>query len=221
MTLESTKKQPGVTNFLAIGHRLHVSACAEQSIEPQSGPRVSLLTLSGDATFALLYEENFDRIYRLIGRYGIPSADIEDVTQQVFGVALARRDELAQLENPRAWLCAVAARVVREHYRWRKVRRLRAWLVEHSWAGRAIHEGTPEASALSSEASERVHRVLEAMSTKLRDALVLTDLAELGTREAAEILAIPHNTLRSRHRLAREQFLRLWQANEAQAPRAP
>jgi RNA polymerase sigma factor (sigma-70 family) len=115
----------------------------------------------------------------------------------------------------------VAARVVREHYRWRKVRRLRAWIVEHSWAGRSIQEGTPETNALSSEASERVHRVLQAMSAKLRDALVLTDLEELGTREAAEILAIPHNTLRSRHRLAREQFLRLWQASESLAPREP
>lgn len=221
MSAEASKKNSWVTNSEASGHRLGVSAVAEQSVEAHSGPRISLRSLSADSTFSRLYEENFDRIYRLIGRYGIPSADLEDVTQQVFGVALARREELGDLENPRAWLCAVAARVVREHYRWRKVRRLRAWLVEHSWAGRSTQEGTPESSAMSSEASERVHSVLEAMSSKLRDALVLTDLEEFGTREAAEILEIPHNTLRSRHRLAREQFLRLWQASESQAQGEP
>ncbi|HEY3499072.1 MAG TPA: sigma factor-like helix-turn-helix DNA-binding protein, partial [Polyangiaceae bacterium] len=50
----------------------------------------------------------------------------------------------------------------------------------------------------------------ERMSAKLRDALVLVELEEQTPREAAAILGIPLNTLRSRLLLARRQFEQLF-----------
>jgi RNA polymerase sigma-70 factor (ECF subfamily) len=198
-----------------------VSVCADSSLDA-SEPALDERARGGvEGAFTRLYQQEFERVYRLLGRYGVAPGDVEDLAQQIFSVVFAHREELAELAHPRAWLGAITVRVVHEHYRWRKVRRLKAWVVEHSWAGRATDDLTPEREALRSEASERVRGVLERMSAKLRDALVLVELEELGTREAAEILAIPHNTLRSRQRLARAEFSRLWQQAEPEGKDPP
>lgn len=197
-----------------------MSVCVDSPTDASGpGARVGRSASSAEAAFSHLYAEQFDRVYGLLGRYGVAPADSEDLAQQVFSVAFAHQSELPRLENPRAWLTAIAVRVAHEHYRKRRVRRVKAWLVEHSWAARATDEVTPEREALKSEASTRVRGVLERMSEKLRDALVLVELEELGTREAAQILAIPHNTLRSRQRLARAEFERLWRVQERERER--
>ena len=87
---------------------------------------------------------------------------------------------------------------------------------DHSWAGSGIEERTPEHAALGDESLERLRTVLEQMSPKLRDTLVLVDLEELLPREAAEILGVPLNTVRSRRALARAEFRRLWQGFDPQ-----
>jgi RNA polymerase sigma factor (sigma-70 family) len=196
-----------------------VSVCADSPVDGRGSGAAALATDGAESAFTRLYAEYFDRVYRLLGRYGVTPADVEDLAQQVFSVAFAHERELEKLENPRAWLTAIAVRVAHEHYRRRRVRRLKAWLVELSWAARAEDEATPERAALQTETSTLVRSVLERMSEKLRDALVLVELEELGTREAAEVLAIPHNTLRSRQRLARAEFERLWREQERERER--
>jgi len=101
-------------------------------------------------------------------------------------------------------------RIIREHFRWWKVRRAASWLVEHSWAGRTEDDLSPEREAAAGESLRQVRSVLRQMSGKLRDALVLLDVEGLSPREAALLLGVPLNTLRSRRLLAREEFKRLW-----------
>jgi DNA-directed RNA polymerase specialized sigma24 family protein len=48
------------------------------------------------------------------------------------------------------------------------------------------------------------------MSIKLRDTLILLDVEGMPPSEAARALGVPRNTMRSRHRLARDEFKRLW-----------
>lgn len=185
-------------------------SCAGPPLEHRAGPAAKLGASEG--AFERLYAREFARVHALIARFGVHPAEIEDLAQQVFGVALQKRAELDALENPRAWLTAVVVRVVHEHYRFRRVRRLRAWLVERSWAGRSVDDHTPETALCRDEAAAQVRSVLARMSTKLRDALVLTELEGLEPRSAAGVLGIPYNTLRSRQRLARAEFERLWRA---------
>jgi len=188
-------------------------SCAEPSLEPLADPGARRAAgNSGASAFEQLYGSEFDHVHALIARFGVQPAEIEDLAQQVFGVALQKRDELAALENPRAWLTAVVVRVVHQHYRFRRVRRLRAWLVERSWAGRSVDERTPETELCRDEAAAQVRTVLARMSAKLRAALVLTELEGLDPRSAAEVLGVRYNTLRSRQRLARAEFEQLWRA---------
>lgn len=163
-----------------------------------------------ESRFRQLYDDYFDLVCGLIARFGVASPDVEDLTQQVFVVVHRRLAETPDLRDPSAWLRAVSVRVVHEHYRWRKIRRVHQWIVEHSWAGRSVDEWTPEGAAAAQEQLHVVRRVLQRMSSKLRDTLVLLELEELEASEVAEILGIPLNTVRSRRSLARIEFRKLW-----------
>jgi RNA polymerase sigma-70 factor, ECF subfamily len=177
---------------------------------PLETPGQAILAEPDDLTFAGLYARYFELVYRFVGRYGVRSADIEDLVQRVFMVVHGRSSELGSLERPDAWLRSITVRVVRHYYRWQRVRRAHAWVVRHSWAGRGIDERTPEQTLVSDESLERLRAVLEQMSPKLRDTLVLVEIEELLPREAAEVLGVPLNTVRSRRALARAEFRRLW-----------
>jgi RNA polymerase sigma-70 factor, ECF subfamily len=167
--------------------------------------------LERDAAWRAVYDEHFEQVYRLACRFGVPLADVEDVVQRAFVVAHRRIQEIDEVRNVGAWLRAIVVRVVAEHRRWQRVRRLKQWVLrasaelEQSAAAR-----TPERDAAAHEAQALVASVLARMSPKLRDVLVLLELEQLDLAETAETLAIPVNTVRSRRRLAREQFQRLW-----------
>lgn len=166
---------------------------------------------SGELWFRQLYRTHFDEVIKLALRFGIARHDAEDITQRVFLVAHRHLETYEQIEHPSAWLRAITIRIIREHYRWWRLRHAASWLLEFSWAGRAREELTPERDAVAGESLAAVREVLLLMSDKLREALVLLDIEDLSPREAAELLRVPQNTLRSRRALAREEFRRLWE----------
>jgi len=172
-------------------------------------PPAPAVTGERELGWATLFQRHTDHVYRLVRRAGVAEADAEDVTQRVF---LRVHDLLAkttEVVHPLAWLRAVTIRVVAEHHRFWRLRRVKQWVVE---AGAALgpRVPTPEDRATASQEQVRVADVLTRMSPKLRDVLVLAELEELPPSEVATILGVPTNTVRSRHRLAREQFARLW-----------
>jgi RNA polymerase sigma-70 factor (ECF subfamily) len=162
-----------------------------------------------DAAWRALYDEQFAQVYRLICRFGVPFADVEDVAQRVFVVAYRRAQEIEDVRNAGAWLRAITVRVVAEHRRWLRVRRVKQWLLRASAELERAPQPTPERDAAARQAQRTVAAVLEQMSPKLRDVLVLLELEQLELREAADALGIPVNTVRSRRRLARERFQRI------------
>ncbi|HEY5955450.1 MAG TPA: sigma-70 family RNA polymerase sigma factor [Polyangiaceae bacterium] len=160
--------------------------------------------------FQSFYRRHFDAVTRFVLRFGIDRDDAEDLVQRVFIVVYRQLEAGEAIERPEAYLRGIALRIVREHFRWWRVRKAAQWLVELSWAGRSEDELTPERHALSAESFDRVQRVLYRMSQKLREAIVLLDIEDLSPREASELLDVPMNTLRSRRALARDEFKRLW-----------
>lgn len=193
-----------------------MSSCVEPGIDPLPTQTGEWRVRPADSyAFRQFYLAHFDEVMGLIIRFGIVQQDAEDLAQRVFLVALRHLGQDG-IQQPKAWLRAVAIRIVHEHFRWWKVRRAGAWLLEQSWAGRTKDDQSPERDALATETLQRVRRVLYQMSQKLRDALVLLDIEGISSREAAQLLGVPHNTLRSRHILAREEFKQLWQRAEAQ-----
>jgi len=166
--------------------------------------------LERDAAWRALYDEHFDPVYRLVCRLGVPLGDVEDVVQRAFVVAHRRIQQIEEVRNTGAWLRAIALRVVAEHRRWQRVRRVKHWVLRTSAEVDRAAASTPEREAATHEAQALVAALLARMSPKLRDVLVLLELEQLDLAETAESLGIPLNTVRSRRRLARAQFQRLW-----------
>jgi RNA polymerase sigma-70 factor (ECF subfamily) len=163
-----------------------------------------------DEAWRVLYDEHFDAIYRLVCRFGVPLAEVEDLTQMVFERAHRRMADVDEVRHVGVWLRGIAVRVVAEHRRWQRVRRLRQWLLESTTEAALRREPTPEQMTAAAHTQRRVGAVLDQMSRKLREVLVLVEIDECSPEEAAAVLGIPTNTVRSRRRLAREQFRKLW-----------
>jgi RNA polymerase sigma-70 factor, ECF subfamily len=176
--------------------------------------------LERDAAWRALYDEHFDPVYRLACRLGVPLGDVEDVVQRAFVVAHRRIHDVDEVRNVGAWLRAIVLRVVAEHRRWQRVRRLKQWVLRTSAEVERAAASTPERDAAAREAQALAASLLARMSPKLRDVLVLLELEQLELAETAETLGIPLNTVRSRRRLARAQFQRLW-AEHAARPVTP
>jgi RNA polymerase sigma-70 factor (ECF subfamily) len=167
-------------------------------------------TASRDEVWRALYDAHFDAVYRLARRLGIDAAEAEDVAQRVFLRAhdlLAGSDEIL---HPLAWLRAITVRVVAEHHRFWRVRRIKAWLLETTLAAEQRQPRTPAEEADTAEQQRRVAEILQAMSPKLREILVLAELEDCAPSEIAAVLDVPVNTVRSRRILARKDFHRRW-----------
>ncbi len=185
--------------------------------DPRLGPLRSACDGVRDASWRRLYADEFRRVSRLVGRFGVAAADLEDVTQQVFLAAYRRLGEVADVRDMRAWLRGIAIRTAADHRRWRRVRQVNQWVVEAIYQGQSREGWCPGHDLERTRLERRVDSVLRRMSAKLRPVLVLCEIEEVEPGEAAVILGIPLNTVRSRRRLARQAFERLWRQEDLDA----
>ena len=142
------------------------------------------------------------RVLRWAARLGGPSIDPEDIAQEVFIVVIRRLADVEDLSKASAWLYGVTRKVVAQHRR-------RAWLrrwVPGASTERASEQPGPDSHAEKSQLGQAVHDLLDKLPATQREALVLVDLEERPTAEAAELIGIPLGTLKSRLRLGRARF---------------
>ncbi len=167
-------------------------------------------TAHREAAWRSLYSQHYHQIYRLAARYGVEPSEVEDVAQRAFIIAFRRIHEVDDIRDPLAWLRGITVRVAAQQRRWRRVRQVKGWLVRESPVVRSEPVLTPLNSLAAAEDITEVRRVLDQLSPKLRTVLVLCDIEELKPGEAAEVLDLSVNTVRSRRRLAKEKFRQLW-----------
>jgi RNA polymerase sigma-70 factor (ECF subfamily) len=74
--------------------------------------------------------------------------------------------------------------------------------------------GDTEAQVLSRSDLRRLDRLLEALPTPLREAVVLRELHELDYRQIAEVTGVPIGTVMSRLHRARTALRRAWEGKE-------
>lgn len=144
-------------------------------------------------------------VVRWCAHLGGPGVDPEDAAHDVFLVALRRMDRLYDEAHAAAWLFGITRRVLAQHRR-------RAWL--RRWVpGLSIDAPDPgrgpSALAVGNETGERVRAVLEQLPLAERQVLLLCLVEERSDREVAEMLEVPHGTVKSRMRRARARFLEI------------
>lgn len=141
-------------------------------------------------------------IWRFLRRLGLAPPDAEDATQQVFMIA-ARKIQRIQPQHARSFLYGAALRVARNVRRGQQRRRE----VDGEFVEPADESDRgPEALAELAQARALLDFLLDQLAPKLRRALVLAEIEQLGVTEIARVEGIPVGTAASRLRLARDQF---------------
>jgi RNA polymerase sigma-70 factor, ECF subfamily len=156
---------------------------------------------AGDQTaWQLFFDRHFLYVVRSARRLGTPPDEAEDVAQEVFALAFRKFDQL-QEGKASSWLYRFCANVVSAHHRRRRVRQAWAFLFREKHEDR-----TPETELEESDAQRAVGRILERMSPRKREVLVLFEIEQLSGEEIAERLGCRLETVWSRLFYARQQF---------------
>jgi RNA polymerase sigma factor (sigma-70 family) len=150
-----------------------------------------------------LYREELAFVWRALFRLGVPRADCDDATQDVFVTAHRRWSTLRDGERRRAWLFGIVRRVAWRHRRTRARhdRRVEA-------LGRTPAPGVDHQHELTRrEAWRALAAFLDTLDEQKRAVFVLGELEELGRTEIGAALGINANTAYSRLQAARRAFL--------------
>jgi RNA polymerase sigma-70 factor (ECF subfamily) len=160
-------------------------------------------------SFEQLYTRWFHDVSRWVRAMGGLSADLDDLTQEVF---LVVRRKLAQFDgrNAGGWLYSIAKHQVRDYRR-------RAWVrhllrvsprepdaVEPSQL--VAHSPDPSEVLQRRQAEQFVNRILAKMSETQRTAFVLFEIEGYSGEEIAALEQIPVNTVWTRLHHARKRF---------------
>lgn len=143
----------------------------------------------------------FDTHYLAVSRYclrRLGAAEGEDAASEVFAIAWRRLDQVPTDEATRAWLLAVAYRVVANHYR---SRRRRSRLSQ-----RLLSEPQVDVEPTVDAEGRLVHETLDSLSKNDREILQLAAWDRLTRSEIAMVIGIKENAVDQRLFRARARF---------------
>lgn len=149
------------------------------------------------ASFEELYREHFGLLWSVVRNFGVGSAQLEDVLQEVWLRVYRRLHTLEPDASRKAWLCSIARNVVLHHHRagYRRQRKLASLAAQP--------QPLPPDPQRQHVARDGVAKILATMDEDQRHVLVLAQVHGLSGPEIAKGLGIPLNTAYSRLRLAR------------------
>ena len=105
------------------------------------------------------------------------------------------------------WLFRITDRVVRNHRRWRAVRRVMTQLTARHGERLASREATPLEALERHAAVRAAYQVLDQVPDKYRRVLILAELEEMPGEEIAQLLDVPIATVRVWLHRGRRAFL--------------
>jgi RNA polymerase sigma-70 factor (ECF subfamily) len=149
-----------------------------------------------------LYRAYAGFVRRAVVRLAGPGADIDDLVQDVFLVALERRESFEGRSASTTWLFGIAVRIVSSARRRARLRRFLRLEAAHE----PVDRHTPDRLFEHSEASRIVYRILDGLSEKRRTVFILYELEGLSGEEIATAVACPLKTVWTRLHHARKDF---------------
>jgi RNA polymerase sigma-70 factor, ECF subfamily len=149
-----------------------------------------------EARFTALVERQARFVFQIAYALLRDAADSEDVVQETF-LKLFRGNAWERMENERAFLARTAWRIA--------VGRNRPQYAQME-ADIFSPDMDPEQSAIAANRSASIHRMIDSLPEELRQALVLSAVEEMTSREAGEVLGIAEGTVRTRLMRARQML---------------
>ncbi len=150
-----------------------------------------------------LYDASYRRLVVQLFALCGDLADAEDAVQEGFVAALRKHRQLAQVQNPEAWVRTVAINHLRGG--WRHAAVIRKYEPRVPGPQQPVPVG-PEHVAIVN--------ALAQVDADHREVVVLHYLADLGTAEIAAELGIPEGTVKSRLSRARDRLAGLLDERE-------
>lgn len=142
-------------------------------------------------------------LHRQLLRLGVRTADVDDVTQELLITLYRRRDEYDPARPLRAYLFGYLFRMASDYRRKSHRRHERVG----AWAPESVSSTTPEDHASARAELDLVQRALEQLPEERRDVFVMAVIEQYSAPEVAEALGVPLNTVYSRLRVARVEFV--------------
>lgn len=157
-----------------------------------------------EAAFAELFRRYRDTVARTVQRYLGPSSDVEDVVQDAFVHVYRSIGSFRGDSKFTTWLYRLTANVTKMHIR-KKSSRPRFADVEVPERREGVAPAESPADALDRNARvAALYRLVDRLSEKKREVLVLHDFQGLSAAEIAARLDIPVLTVRTRLFYARK-----------------
>lgn len=150
-----------------------------------------------------LYRAELGYVWSTLRRLGTPAADLEDLTHEVFVVALERLAHYDPTRPVRPWLFGIAFRV------WvgrrRKVNREELAETPDVEAPGA----SPEAQLARAQQQRMLDEALATLEPNRKAVFIMHDVDGHSAPDIARELEVPLNTIYSRLRLAREELVKV------------
>ena len=147
------------------------------------------------------FDTLFDAHYLTVFRYclrRLGPADGEDAAAEVFAIAWRRLDQVPPADATKAWLIAVAYRVVGNQYRSRR----RRFRLSERLRSEPMVEGAP----IAGDEARLVQETLDSLSKDDREILRLVAWDGLTRSEIASVIGIKANAVDQRLFRARTRF---------------
>ena len=150
-----------------------------------------------------LYRAELGYVWSSLRRLGTAPSDLEDLTHEVFLVALQRLPQFDASRPARPWLFGITFRV------W--VARRRKGGREQLTEGPDLEEpgANPELQLARAQERRMVEESLAALEPNRRAVFIMHDVDGHSAPDIARELDVPLNTVYSRLRLAREELVRV------------
>jgi len=172
---------------------------------------------SGEAT-AALYRRHGGLVYRFTLQMSRNDAVAEEIAQEVFLALLTQMDRFdAGRGSLSTWLCGIARRQL-----WKYLERNEAAAFdfdEESAAELPCPSEGPAELLLRREAVAAVRAGMEELPPVLREVVILCALEEMSYEQAAQVLAVPVGTVRSRLHRAKARLAGLLRGEMANTER--
>jgi RNA polymerase sigma-70 factor (ECF subfamily) len=157
--------------------------------------------------FAEVYRAHVQQVAAWVAKLLGPEADVEDVVHDVFAIVHRKLDGFRGEAKLTTWLYRITLRVSRRHRRRERIFRIWSGSSDFDAAANVCDARPGPHESLESRAAARlVHRALEALSTRHREAFVMFELEGQSGEEIAEILETKVSTVWVWLHRARAQF---------------
>ncbi len=182
---------------------------SQKAVNPDDKELIERCLKGDQSAFYILVERYHERSFWTAYKYVHKTEDAEDITQDAFLKAFNMLHRFDVERNFFTWLYRIVVNAAIDFLR-RKSQQSAAPIDNLKEVLPDEKTKAPSFGLEQEERDKQVHKILEQMSEPYKSVLVLRELEGKSCKNIAEILDVPHATVRWRLHCARKIFKDMW-----------